>query len=118
MSYEDPEKRRARQRSKTFKEQRDNSLFRHATVKRYMASDKYREKNRRNSDLFHKRNPQKRRASDLLCHAVADGRIERGSCEACGSNVNVHGHHDDYSKPFEVRWLCPLCHVRHHKEES
>jgi len=110
--------RKLAQRSKAFLEQRASSLLRHATVERYKASDKYREKNRRNSDLYHSRNPEKRRASDLLCHAVEDGRIIRGPCEDCGSTGKVHGHHDDYSKPFDVRWLCPLCHVRLHRMEK
>lgn len=44
-------------------------------------------------------------------YAIRIGAIKKGVCEICGSSV-VHGHHDDYSKPFEVRWLCP----RHHME--
>lgn len=53
------------------------------------------------------------------------GIIKRQHCEACGRGSqfaagtidylkDIHAHHDDYSKPLEVRWLCPSCHKRHH----
>ena len=47
--------------------------------------------------------------------AVASGRLVRGSCEVCGE-VKVHGHHDDYDKPLDVRWLCRPHHEKLHKE--
>jgi hypothetical protein len=34
-------------------------------------------------------------------------------CEECGAEVSV-GHHDDYRKPLEVRWLCDSHHRRWH----
>ena len=30
------------------------------------------------------------------------------------SNAWVTGHHDDYSEPLTVRWLCYSCHRLHH----
>ena len=35
-------------------------------------------------------------------------------CEECGSTGKVHRHHDDYSKPAEIRWLCPRHHAQYH----
>jgi hypothetical protein len=58
------------------------------------------------------RGTQKRLARVALGNAVQQGKIKRHPCEKCGAE-NVHGHHDDYSKPLVVRWLCP----KHHAEE-
>lgn len=47
--------------------------------------------------------------------AINHGEIKRETtCEQCGSDRRVEGHHDDYSKPLDVRWLCRSCHCRHH----
>jgi hypothetical protein len=48
-----------------------------------------------------------------LNRAIVTGRIQQQPCEVCGS-LKVHGHHDDYSKPLDVRWLCPIHHSEHH----
>lgn len=39
--------------------------------------------------------------------------IIRLPCEVCGS-INSQAHHDNYSEPLEVRWLCPLHHAEVH----
>lgn len=49
--------------------------------------------------------------------AIADGRLVRQPCERC-SKLKVQAHHDDYSKPLEVRWLCPVCHNHLHAERG
>ena len=59
------------------------------------------------------RNPEKKRACTALNNAIRDGKIVRQTiCEVCGSAQNVEAHHDDYTKVFDVRWLCK----RHHWE--
>jgi len=35
-------------------------------------------------------------------------------CEICGITENIHAHHEDYSRPLEVRWLCAYHHSRVH----
>jgi hypothetical protein len=57
-----------------------------------------------------------RRAHDILQHAVRTGVVKRGRCEVCGS-FRTEGHHDDYSQPLIVRWLCRLHHRRLHAEQ-
>lgn len=45
--------------------------------------------------------------------AIAAGKLVRLPCEVCGIEP-AEGHHDDYSKPLDVRWLCKLHHREHH----
>jgi ribosomal protein S27AE len=69
------------------------------------------ENRRRRQDPKHR---YKILANDKLKAAVRLGKIERMPCERCGAMVS-HGHHDDYDKPLDVRWLCALCHGREHR---
>lgn len=44
--------------------------------------------------------------------ALRHGEMQRPShCSACGlANGVIEAHHDDYTKPLAVRWLCKACH--------
>ena len=60
--------------------------------------------------------PEKQSARFTLNNAVRDGKIIKPeACEACGERGLIHGHHDDYSKKLEVRWLCAPCHSELHR---
>jgi hypothetical protein len=59
------------------------------------------------------RNPEKRAAQIAVGNALRDGKLVRGPCERAGDGGcgrRIEAHHDDYSKPLVVRWLCS----RHH----
>ena len=47
--------------------------------------------------------------------AIKLGILVRGSCEVCG-DPKTDGHHDDYTKPLQVRWLCRKHHAAAHVE--
>jgi hypothetical protein len=49
-------------------------------------------------------------------NAIKRGMIIKMPCEICGTNELVEAHHEDYSKPFDVKWLCRTHHGEHHKE--
>jgi len=51
------------------------------------------------------------KASHDVTNALRDGRLNRQPCEVCGAE-DVEGHHDDYSRTLDVRWLCSV----HHRE--
>lgn len=63
---------------------------------------------------YRRRNAEKVLAQNRLNYAVRKGLIKRLPCEGCGTDVRVHAHHHDYSKPYEVRWLCFQCHKDAH----
>jgi hypothetical protein len=63
---------------------------------------------------YEKKYPQKKKAHFAVKDAIIRGVLQRLPCEICG-NPKAHAHHDDYSKPLEVRWLCPQHHVEHHR---
>ena len=41
------------------------------------------------------------------------GKIQRESCEICGSIAQMH--HDNYDKPLDIRWLCRNHHLIFHQ---
>jgi hypothetical protein len=59
---------------------------------------------------------QKHRARDAVRIAVKAGTLVRPNCcSTCGTPGPVHGHHDDYSRALDVRWLCDPCHEDVHR---
>lgn len=60
---------------------------------------------------FTQKNPLKRRAWDIIANEKRTGRIEVPyQCENCQGIKPLDAHHDDYSKPLEIKWLCRVCH--------
>ena len=68
-----------------------------------------------NTKQYRKNNPAKYRAHQKVMNALRNGTLVKQPCEQCEAK-RVHAHHDDYSKPLKVRWLCPKCHKVYHKE--
>lgn len=64
----------------------------------------------------YKKYPEQRKAVNTVNNAIRDGRLERRPCEICGK-ASVEAHHDDYSKPLEVRWFCRKHHLKHHVDK-
>jgi hypothetical protein len=65
-----------------------------------------------------KQDPLKKKCRQALRNAVSSGRIVRPEvCSKCQiKNGIIQAHHHDYSKPFEVAWLCSSCHGKEHRK--
>ena len=57
---------------------------------------------------------RRKAARDYLNRLIRQGLVKKSNCEICGSDKNVEAHHDDYSRPLDVRWLCRVHHEHHH----
>lgn len=53
--------------------------------------------------------PEKTKARTMVNRAIRRGKIIRQPCEICGQIAQAH--HEDYSKPLDVKWLC----FEHHR---
>jgi hypothetical protein len=60
------------------------------------------------------RYPEHAKARLAYMNALRSGKLVRPSrCSECGAEAKrIEGHHDDYSRPLEIRWLCKRCHVK------
>jgi monoamine oxidase len=68
---------------------------------------------------WRRRNGEKTKAWSAVGNALFKGEIEKPPyCELCGVfDVKIHAHHEDYSKPLDVLWLCHDCHMSLHADE-
>lgn len=62
-------------------------------------------------------NPLNATAHKLTTRAIRSGELVPQPCEVCGT-LKVEAHHDDYSKPLSVRWLCRPHHMQHHAQKA
>ena len=113
---EDPEFREKdnARRTRHYYENRQKHL---ETCKTYVETNKGSAASRRAKKRRESKNGHKKKVAGLLCAAVKSGKILRPKrCSRCGARAKVHGHHEDYSKPLAVEWLCSPCHREHHRK--
>jgi ribosomal protein S27AE len=65
-------------------------------------------------------NPEQRMKSNSRARANTAqkrGQLIKQPCEKCGDPASQK-HHENYSKPLEVRWLCARCHQQEHADPT
>lgn len=98
-----------------YDEQRSMKPHRVAARKAYQLTDQGKKAMREARQRYYAANPRKRSAQIAVGNALRDGRLINQPCEICGNPV-TEGHHEDYEKPLEVRWLCNTHHRQRHAE--
>lgn len=102
--------------SRNLEEAREMSLM---ATKKYHQTENGKRKRREKGYKWKKDNPEKALTQSRFKDAIRYGKIVRPEvCENCKEECIPHGHHEDYTKPLEVIWLCEVCHFYlHHKPE-
>lgn len=107
---------RAREASRLLYAERGNQRSpeheRERGIKR-RAKEGFSEKHRLERQRYRERHPEKHAAQSKVSDAIRRGKLVRQPCEVCGAE-SAEAHHDDYSKPLDVRWLCKEHHRLHH----
>lgn len=86
------------------------------------AREKYPERrlgyNRKSREKY----PEKYKARTIVGNYLRDGKLTKHPCCECGETEGVHAHHEDYSRPLDIEWLCEKHHADRHwsirKDES
>ena len=85
-------------------------------------TEKQKEYCRRDTRRRYRLYPEKVAAHSKVKNEIKKGRLIRQSCEHCGrkpEKVNgrqiIHAHHEDYSKPLDIIWLCKEHHAELHR---
>jgi hypothetical protein len=93
-----------------------------AKTRAYYQKHKERLQEQRRARYAYNHSSHKLKANHLLQSAVRRGKIVKPKyCERCSKEVPslfLHGHHEDYSKPLEVQWLCAGCHGFTHRKTA
>lgn len=103
-----------------YKEQeRNRAMLPHRVAQRaeYQATEAGKAAVRAGKLRYMMRNPVKRKAHIAVSNAIRDGVLERQPCEICQES-KAQAHHDDYSKPLDVRWLCTKHHAEWHRNNT
>lgn len=86
-----------------------------SVVSAWTKTEKGRESRKASTYKWVENNRVKSRAHDAVARAIKSGKLKQYTCESC-EDPKSQAHHEDYSKPLEVVWLCSKCHTQRHKE--
>lgn len=89
--------------------------LRKEVAKRWGLDPELRKKRREQVSKWSETNAIKRAAHYIVFYERRSGRLAQKPCEVCGK-MKVHAHHDDYSKPLDIKWLCAKHHGERHRE--
>jgi len=66
----------------------------------------------RRTDPYEKKFPERIKAGKIIERLIKKGKLIRPHfCSVCHRRGIIHGHHEDYSKPTEIIWICRSCHT-------
>lgn len=106
-------------RIRTYDKNRGSLQHRVDARRKYIKTDVGKNAKKKADNSYNKKHPMRYAAKIITGNAMRDGVLLKPcKCSECKSTQKIEGHHDDYTKPLEVRWLCEQCHKQWHRENK
>ena len=81
-----------------------------------LTKKKWARKNKDQLKQYRDNNPEKIKAQNRANHYIS---IQKGQlCQICNKALATEKHHEDYSKPLKVEFVCSICHKKIHKNKK
>lgn len=90
------------------------SYYREYKRNRYRQDPEFRQRVLATNQKYRDKYPERMVTQDKFYYAIESGLIKKQPCFICGTMKNVQAHHNDYSNPYDVVWVCPKHHRRIH----
>jgi hypothetical protein len=88
-------------------------------LKSYLLTERGKEVRKKSMSNYNERYPLRKAAHILTSRAIRTGKlVNPKTCSECQSAESIQAHHDDYTKPLSVRWLCLSCHTDWHRKNK
>jgi hypothetical protein len=102
-----------------YDKKRDSLPHRIKIKQKYLKTDSGKKAKAKASLNYKKRYPMKYAAHIITANAIRSGKLlPVKNCSECNSTNKIEGHHDDYTKPLNIKWLCELCHKEWHRHNK
>lgn len=99
--------------NKTERNEKNKLRMKKLKIENYEKYNEIVTKQRKN---YRQNHPEKYKATAILNESLRKGEIIKSDfCMFCNKVCNTEAHHQDYSKPLDVIWLCSECHHNLHK---
>lgn len=103
------------EKARSYDRNRPNKDERCKQASKYHKHGKGKEIHLKANQDYRAKYPLKYKAKTTVSNYLRDGKLFRpDNCEKCNTKCKPQAHHDDYSKPIDVRWLCVRCHNDFH----
>ena len=106
-------------RIQEYDRQRSSLPHRIQAQKEYIKTDAGKQAKKKAFGVYRKKHPMVYASHVITNNAIRDGKLLPANiCSVCNSTGKIEKHHDDYTKPLEVRWLCEQCHKQWHRHNK
>jgi hypothetical protein len=103
------------ERSREYDRQRANLPHRVEARKEYQQTEAHKQSHALANPRYRQKNKEKYAAHTAVANALKSGELSRSPCVICG-DTKSEGHHEDYSLPLDVTWLCDTHHKARHRQ--